>query len=192
MQTFSITGVDQQGVEGILANPLPGVDFGSLVGRPVQFARKVVGHVARIYRDSLGPWVAKVQLDDMNALRLSATGCLTALTVGPEGVEMRDRVEDHGQTFEYTKADGSKLAKSFRGLSVVESEQALLQTHLAKLPPTIRKSANQEFAELLVKGTDMAPRPYRKPGKDSRSTWPNSTPSISAAREIVPNRNSRV
>ena len=42
MNTFQISGVDQQGVEAILVNPLPGADFSFLVGRPVEFARKTV------------------------------------------------------------------------------------------------------------------------------------------------------
>jgi hypothetical protein len=185
--TFSITGVDQSGIEGIFANPLPGTDLGSLVGKPVAFARKVVGQVTRLYRDAVGPLVVKVALDDMNALRLAATGCLTAINVDGSGVELRDRVEDHGSVFQYTKATGEKLCKRFTGLSEFERDAALLAKHCAKIQRE-HPNANESFAELLVKGTEMAPRNWRKAGKDSRSTWPNGN-SIGTAREIIPNKN---
>ena len=122
--------------------------------------------MSRVWRDATGPWVAKVALDDMNALRLSATGCLTALTVSPEGVEMRDFVADHGKTFEYTKADGTRLAKSFRGLSAVESEHELLKQHVSKLPAVYRQHNRNEFCPGFGGGLPMLPTEYRKAMRD--------------------------
>lgn len=188
MATFQLTSVDQNGVDAILANPLPGSDFGNLVGRPVEFARKVVGQVTRIYRDSVGPWVAKVHLDDMNSLRLAATGCLTALNIGAGSIELADRPSDHGTMFEYTKADGSRLAKRFIGLP--DSD---LAKHADKVYADRPLSKNERVA-LLLKGTEFEPHSIRKPvtSREQRGAqWPNGTP-VGTAREIVPNRNSRV
>ena len=195
MNTFQISGVDQQGVEAILVNPLPGADFSFLVGRPVEFARKTVGQIVRIYRDSVGPWVCKVALGDMNALRLSATGCLTAVNVGADSITLSDRPGDIGKSFQYTGADGMKLAKRFTGLAEADRDNPLFKSASAeeKFIP-LRK--NQEYA-LLIKGTEFEsrsqshrnPTPRVNPNSGAGETWPNSTPSIGVAREIIPNAN---
>jgi hypothetical protein len=197
METFSIAGVDQTGVECILANPLPRADFGNLVGAPVSFGKKVVGQIVRVYRDATGPWVCKLALNDMNALRLSATGCISSVNVGADGVELSDRPSDHGKTFDYTKADGSRIAKRFVGLSEFERDNALLKTHVSKLPAALRK--NEEFA-LLTKGFDWPGKPInyrlcRKPKTNANDPaserWPNGSQPIGVAREVIPNRNAR-
>jgi hypothetical protein len=186
MATFSLTSVDQTGVEAILANPLPGSDFGSLVGRPVEFARKIVGHVTRIYKDSVGPWVAKVALDDMNALRLSATGCITALNVNGGSVELADRPQDHGSTFEYTKADGEKLCKRFTGLSQFERDAALLSKHDSKLPSVYRRPNANTFVPGFGGSLPMLPSEYRKAMRDGLFRKPGK-----GAPRVNPNANAR-
>jgi hypothetical protein len=142
-----------------------------------------------LYRDATGPWVCKLALDDIPALRLSATGCLTAVNVNGGSVELTDRAQDLGKSFEYTGPDGFKLAKAFRPMSELERDSALLKAHVAKLPVALRK--NEEVA-LMLHGTDFEPRSFRKVGgpvRDSRSTWPQTNPSIGTAKVIIKNRN---
>jgi hypothetical protein len=205
MLTFSITGVDQTGVEAVFSNPLPTCpDLGSFVGKPVQFAKKIVGQITRLYRDATGPWVAKIALNDMNALRLSATGCLTAVTLSGGDVELRDRVEDHGQPFQYTKATGEKLCKRFTGLSEADRDISMYKAHQAKLPAVYhRPNANQfvpafkdfsspgDYAKSVSAGRFRNPV-QRNTNQPAGQTWPNGSTSIGVAREIIPNRNASI
>jgi len=192
---LSIANVTPNGIEAVMPSLAPGaVELGGLVGSPVELARKVIGKVARYFHDPCGAEVVTISVSDPNALHLAETGCLTAVELGRGAVTLVDRPSDLGKTFQVLSGTGERLAKHFVGMA----EHDLLAKHFSKLPEPIWKSANESFAELLVKGTSLAPVSMRRPGGSDReraqrgATWPNSTPSIGSAKVVIRNRNANV
>ena len=176
---LSIANVTPTGIEAVMPSLAPGsVELGGLVGTPVEFARKVIGKVARYFHDPCGAEVVTISVSDPNALHLAETGCLTALELGRGAPTLVDRPSDLGKSFQVLTGTGERLAKRFVG------NPDLFQTHLAKLPPTIRKSANQEFAEMLVKHTSLEPVSHRKPltSREQRGATGRTANLLSAVR----------
>jgi len=189
---FLITSVDNTGIEAVFAGYDDGrTPLGSIVGRPASFVDKAVGKVSRIYQDPSGPYVMHVAVDDIPTLRLAATGCLTCVKVNGASIELADRREDFGKSFQLTTPNGERLAKAFRPMSDFEKDQALLAKHVAKLPAPLRK--NEELA-LMLRGTEFEPRSFRKVGGSDRerrgANWPGSGVAR-AGRTQFPNANER-
>lgn len=83
---------------------------------------------------------------------MAESGCLSCIKVEPGNVFLTDRLTDHGEMFQITKATGEKLCKRFTGLGDFERDVALSKAHNEKLPAVYRLRKNEELALLLRDG----------------------------------------
>jgi hypothetical protein len=175
---FQITNVTPEGIEGVCATPAAlKADLGSVLGAPVEFARKSVGQVLRTYADPCGAQVIKLAVSDREALHMAESGCLSCIRITPGSVILTDRLTDHGQMFQITKATGDKLCKRFVG------NPELLAKHVSKLPAVYHRPNANSFCPGYGGGMPLLPSEYRKamrdglfrkPGKDAPRVNPNA------------------
>jgi hypothetical protein len=131
---FRLIEVDNSVLYAASVFPLAGkAALGSIVGKAVKLANKIVGSVIGVGTDPAGVDTVRVALDSPEAAHLCQSGCVSAVRVDAGEISLRDRTEDHDSAFSLRRADGSVLQKRFIGLSEFEQDK-FYESHLRKLP----------------------------------------------------------